>query len=103
MTTKEKRQAITDYCDSQYDEQYGCNKNCKLYQDANVVKCYVNLTNEETEYNYNVIFATDIYAGGKYEDAMNYLFEKSVEEDAEKDILITLQTALNYAHKKGKV
>lgn len=39
----------------------------------------------------------------EYEAAMNYLFKKSVEEDAEKDILITLQTALNYAHEKGKV
>lgn len=45
----------------------------------------------------------DINVLSKYEAAMNYLFQKSVDEDVEKDILITLQTVLNYAHKKGKV
>lgn len=103
MNIEEKRQAIKSYCLKHYDKRYGCDSNCKLYKDENVVNCYKGISDEEIEYNYNAIFATDINIGSKYEAALNYLFKKSVEEDAEKDILITLQTALNYAHKKGKV
>lgn len=120
MTLKEKVKEVNPECvDSCYNGGvHGCPANYPYLNEPELIcyktdyegceKCwnqpFVDKSVETVEKSVETMsHGRDINVLSKYEAAMNYLFKKSVEEDAEKDILITLQTALNYAHEKGKV